>query len=281
MRKVKKERKFIYSKRLLLGVISIGLLSFAYYCFVYQRNQVTQLNHSLSHRPKAAIVDHLSIAFPNQVFVKECSSLLREAGFDVDYYTGDYATVELYKNLPSYGYDLIVFRVHLGYHSSYKNTSLAMFTSEPYSTRRYVYEQLDDRVGRGWLAPYRKGDPYLVVTDKFVRFDTYGQFKDTLIIMMGCSGLKQNILAAAFLEKGAKAYIGWDGPVTAAHTDSATIRFLKHFLIEKQTIAKALEQTTEEVGYESRYRSTLLLWPPKEGNFIFKTISSTIDRKGA
>ena len=278
MRKVREERKSVFYKGLLFGVISIGILSFAYYCFVHQRNQVTQFNYSPSHRPKAAIVDHLSITFPNQVFVEECSSLLREAGFDVDYYKGDNATVELYKNLPGYGYDLIVFRVHLAYHNSYKNTSLAMFTSEPYSTRRYIYEQLDDRVGRGWLAPYRKGDPYLVVNDKFVRFSTYGEFKDTLIIMMGCSGLKQNVLAAAFLEKGAKAYIGWNGPVTAAHTDKATIQFLKHFLIERQTIAKALEQTREEVGYESQYRSTLVLWPLKEEEFIFKNISSTVDR---
>lgn len=227
---------------------------------------------------KAAIIDHLSIVFPNPVFVEECSSLLKQAGFDVDYYRGDHATVELYKNLPASGYDLIVFRVHIAYHYRYKNPSLAMFTSEPYSSQKYVYEQLDDRVGRGWLAPYRKGDPYLVVTDKFLRFSTYGQFKDTLIIMMGCSGLKQNVLAEAFLEKGAKAYIGWDGPVSAEHTDRATIRFLKHFLIERQTITKALEQATEEVGYESRYRSRLLLWPAKEQNFVFTNISSKVDR---
>ena len=95
--------------------------------------------------------------------------------------------------------------------------------------------------------------------------------------MMGCSGLKQNVLAAAFLEKGTKAYIGWNGPVSANHTDRATIRFLKHFLIERQTIAKALEKATEEVGYESRYRSKLLLWPTKEQNFIFKNISNKIE----
>lgn len=238
---------------------------------------ITANRSSKSHILRAAIIDHLSIVFPNQVFVEECSSLLRQAGFDVDYYRGDHTTVELYKNISNYGYDLIVFRVHIAYHYRYKNPSLAMFTSEPYTPQRYVYEQLDNRVGRGWLAPYRKGDPYLVVTDKFVRFSMYGQFKDTLIIMMGCSSLKQNVLAEAFLEKGAKAYIGWNGPVSAAHTDRATIRFLKHFLIERQTIAKALEQATEEVGYESRYRSKLLLWPTKEQNFIFKNISSKID----
>ena len=82
-----------------------------------------------AHPLRAAIIDHLSIVFPNPVFVEECSSLLRQAGFDVDYYRGDHATVELYKNLPGYGYDLIVFRVHIAYHYRYQNPSLAMFTS--------------------------------------------------------------------------------------------------------------------------------------------------------
>jgi hypothetical protein len=113
--------------------------------------------------------------------------------FKVDYYSGNHATVEFYKNLPSYGYNLIVFRVHISYHYAYKNTS--------------------------------------------------------------------------------KAYIGWNGPISADHTDKATIRFLKHFLIERQTIAKALEQATDEVGYESQYRSKLLFWPIEEKDLVFKNIS--------
>jgi hypothetical protein len=200
------------------------------------------------------------------VFVKECSSILEKAGYTVDYYKGEDVTVEFYRNLPTHGYNLIVFRVHSSYVRKQRYSSLALYTSEPYSSIRYVYEQLRDEVARGWVAPYRKGEPYFVVTEKFVQNSLKGIFKDTIIIAMGCSGIKQNVMAAAFYEKGAKVYIGWDGPVSVYQTDRTTIRFLKHFLLEKQTISEAVEQTMEEVGSESRYRSMLLFWPTKAGS---------------
>jgi hypothetical protein len=203
------------------------------------------------------------------VFVKECSTILKKAGFAVDYYKGEDVTVEFYRNLPTYRYDLIVFRVHSADMHIHEYPSLAMFTSEPYSTKRYVYEQLRNRVACGYLGSYREGDPYLVVTDKFVRFSMKGLFKDTVIIMMGCSSIKR-CMATAFLEKGARACIGWDGPVSSGYTDRVTIRFLKHLLVEKQTIARSVRQTMEEVGREYQYGSTLLFWPIKAGNITVK-----------
>src|SRR4030043_15374 len=218
-----------------------------------QPNQtITSTN---SHTLKAAIVDHLSISHPNQAFVKECSAILEEAGYSVDYYKGEEVTIEFYRDLPTLGYDLIVLRAHSTYIQKY--LSLAIFTSEPYSKERYVQEQLHNRVARGFIEPYREGDPhYLVITDKFVRHSMKGSFKDTLIIMMGCNSMKK-CMATAFLEKGAKAYIGWDGLVSASHTDLATIQLLKQLLLERQTIAKAVGRTMEAVGSEPQYKNTL------------------------
>jgi hypothetical protein len=270
MSKAKKDRRHIPYKKIAYGIIVIWLLFLVYIFPLCQSSQIIQSNHSKQPQAKAAIVDHLSISYPNQAFVKECSSILKKADYTVDYYKGENVTVEFYRNLPSHRYDFIVLRVHSSYVRKQRYSTVALYTSELYSTKRYIFEQLRDEVGRGWLAPTRKGDPYFVVNEKFVRYCMEGIFKDTIIIMMGCSSIKQNVMAAAFYEKGAKACIGWDGPVSAAHTDRATIRFLKHFLIERQPIAKALEQTTKEVGYESRYRSKLLLWPTKEKDFIFK-----------
>src|SRR4030067_1215110 len=166
-----------------------------------------------THIPKAAIVDHLSISHPNQAFVKECSETLKKAGYAVDYYKGEDVTVEFYRNLPALEYDLIVFRVHSAY--IHKYLSLAMFTSEPYSKEKYVQEQMRNRVARGFIEPYHSGDPdYLVINDKFVRYSMNGSFKNTIIIMMGCTGMKKCI-ASAFLQKGANAYIGWNRLVSA------------------------------------------------------------------
>ena len=226
-----------------------------------------------THTLKAAIVDHLSLTHPNQAFVKECSEILKKAGYAVDYYKGEEVTVEFYRNLPALEYDLIVFRAHSAYIQKY--LSLAVFTSEPYSKDRYVQEQVRNRVARGFIEPYRQGDPdYLVITDKFVRYSMQGFFKDTIIIMMGCMSIKRG-MAAAFLEKGAKAYIGWDGLVSANHTDLATIHLLKHLLLEKQAIAKAVSQTMEEVGSESQYRNTLLFWPIEASDVRVQTFENS------
>jgi hypothetical protein len=221
-----------------------------------------------AHTIKAAIVDQLSLAHPDQTFVKESTTILEEAGYKVDYYKGECVTVEFYRNLPALEYDLIIFRVHSTYVQRY--LSLAMFTSEAYSKERYVYEQQRNRVASGFIEPYHDGDPrYLVITDKFVRYSMNGSLKDTLIIMMGCSSMKK-CMASAFLQKGAKAYIGWDGLVSAEHTDKATIQLLKHLLVERQTIIKAIGETMKEPGFDPQNKSMLLFWPIEAGDFKVK-----------
>jgi hypothetical protein len=226
-----------------------------------------------THIPKAAIVDHLSISHPNQAFVKECSDILKEAGYAVDYYKGEEVTVEFYRDLPTLGYDLIVFRAHTAY--IHKYLSLSMFTSEPYSKERYVQEQVRNRVVRGFIEPYHQGDPdYLAITDKFVRYSMQGSFKDTIIIMMGCTGIKK-AMASAFLEKGAKTYIGWNGLVTAGHTDAATTRLLRNLLLEGKTIAQSVAQTMKEVGYDAQYKSMLLFWPIEAENIKVQTLPAS------
>ena len=227
------------------------------------------LNLSARQDPvvKAAIVDHLSTSWPNAAFVGECTAILAGAGFEVDYYKGEDVTVELYRDLPTHGYKLIILRVHSAYVPKY--LSLAMFTSEPYTKQRYVYEQLRNRVASGYIEPFEEGDPrYLVITDKFVRSSMEGSFDGALIVMMGCRGIKK-CAASAFIEKGAMAYVGWDGLVSARHTDEATIQFLKHLLVERQTIGAAATKAMEDVGRESQYKSTLLFWPTGAAGQMF------------
>jgi hypothetical protein len=228
---------------------------------------------------KAAIVDHLSISWPNPAFVKECIALLRTAGYDVDYYKGEEVTVELYRHLPTHGYKLVILRTHSAY--IHKYLSLAMFTSETYSKNRYVYEQLRNRVASGFVAPYQEGDPrYLVVTDKFVRYSMEGSFDDAMIVMMGCRGIKK-CAATAFTQKGASVYIGWDGLVSADHTDLAIIRFFEHFLAEKLTVADAVNKTMKEVGIDSKHRSQLLFWPTSAAGLTVASADNEVVRVSA
>jgi hypothetical protein len=251
-------------KRILYYVFSILLVSLTFLACSSLHQSIQTAAPEKAHTLKAAIVDQLSLSHANQTFVKECTAILGEAGYKVDYYKGEDVTVELYRNLPAFEYDLIVFRVHSTYVQKY--LSLAMFTSESYSKERYLNEQHRNRVASGFIEPYHDGDPrYLVITDKFVRYSMNGSFRDTLIIMMGCNSMKK-CMASAFLQKGAKAYIGWDGLVTAEHTDKTTIQLLKQLLLERQTIAVSVREAMKEVGSEPQYKNALLFWPIEAGD---------------
>jgi hypothetical protein len=245
--------------------VFLGLFAFFYLCL---SNQAIGANGSQSPLAKAVIVDHLSTSHPNPAFFKECSDILKQAGYTVDYYKGNEVTVEFYRNLPTLAYDLIIFRVHSTYIQKY--LSMAMFTSEPYNRERYVYEQLRNRVALGYIEPYHQGDPqYFVVTDKFVRYSMKGSFKNSIVIMMGCNSIKKG-MATAFLERGARAYIGWEGPVSAHHTDIAIIMLLRKLFVEQQTIVQAVGQTMEKVGSEPQYKNSLLFWPIEAGDIKVK-----------
>jgi len=247
----------------IFSIVATGLVFFLVFFLVPKTDDGFNLNAGEDPVPKAAIIDHLSLSWPNPAFIRESTEILENAGYKVDYYSGEEVTVELYRHLPSFRYRLIVLRVHSAY--IHKYLSLAMFTSEPYSKQRYVYEQLRNRVASGYIEPHRKGDPrYLVITDKFVRRSMEGTFDDAVIVMMGCTGIKK-CAATAFIEKGATTYIGWDGPVSARHTDQATTQFLRHFVVKKQTVARAVAQTMKDVGHEPKYKSTLLFWPIEAG----------------
>jgi len=201
---------------------------------------------------------------------------LKEAGFTVDYYKGEEVTVEFYRNLPTHGYSLIVLRVHSALNA--ERRMLNIFTSEFYSKRRYIYEQLNDRVTAAAPLPYpaKKGDPvYFAITHKFVQSSMKGKFNHTLIIMMGCSGLKYDI-AQAFLKKGAVAYIAWTQYVTAPQTDKATINVVRHLFSEKQTIEEAVTQSMKEMGQAPGYKSSLLFLPVDAGSYAVEDVDGKI-----
>lgn len=235
------------------------------YSFLHPKNQ-TNINQGFSY--KAAIVDHLSLSQPNQTFVETVATVLKQGGFTVDYYPSENVTVEFYRNLPSRGYGLIIFRVHTTQRG-------ALFTSEPYSTSSYVWEQLNDQV---WRVSYHEGNPplYFGIPPSFVKSCMNGKFSETVVIAMGCDTLKFSDMAEAFIEKGAKVYIGWNGPVSASHTDQATAQFLKHLIIKKQTVKKAVTETMAELGPDPVSKSVLLYYRTEAGNFVIPSSSTLI-----
>jgi hypothetical protein len=215
-------------------------------------------------RPRAAIVDHLSLTEPNPAFVEAATNLLEQAGYAVDYFPGEEVTVEFYRQLPTWGHELIILRVHSaqGRVGDQPANWVTLFTVDPYDSTAYRSEQTKRRLSK---VSYFKGGPaYFGVMPSFIKSSAKGDFQGATIIIMGCDGLATDSMAEALVEKGAKAVVAWDGLVSSEHTDAATERLLQHLLIDGLTLQEAVNQTMVEVGPDPSNESVLRLYPPEE-----------------
>jgi hypothetical protein len=218
---------------------------------------------------KAVIVDQLSLTFPNQTFVQTATAILNQAGYTVDYYSGQDVTVEFFRNLPTRDYSLIILREHST--STGQNRTdepVTFFTSERCDSTKYVYEQITDQLRMDCYsqAELEKGITYFGIAPSFVTQSIQGSFHNATIIVMGCEALRNSLMAQAFVQKGAKVYVSWNNQVTATHTDTATTRLIQRLVTEKQTIRQAVYDTMMDVGLDPEYESMLGYYPKSVGN---------------
>ena len=214
-----------------------------------------------SGSPRAAIVDQLSLTHPNATFVDDATGQLTRAGYAVDYYPGEEATIDLYDRLADLDYDYLVLRVHIArFAGEWRGQTYdqpVLFTSEPYSADQYVAEQWDLLLNP--VYAYQGAPKYFGVAPNFI--EAAGGFEGATVIMMGCSGLSTDALAAAFADQGADRVVGWNDLVSAQHTDEATSRLLG-YLLEGSSAQEAVAKTNAEVGSDPVYDSHLLAYAP-------------------
>ncbi|MFC1968769.1 hypothetical protein ACFLVX_05245 [Chloroflexota bacterium] len=222
---------------------------------------------------KAAIVDQLYTLKQNQTFIEQTTRYLEGYGFEVDLYQGNDVTVDLYRKLPTYGYKLIIFRVHSGLLGGEDVANRTwLFTSEQYSKNKYVTEQLTDKVTYAGTHP---GSPIVyAIGAKFITESMKGQFSNTAVIMMGCAGLFIEDVAQALVQKGASTYMGWDIVVGLSYVDEATMVLVNKLCTEELAIAKAVSETMEEEGPDPEYGAVLRYYPGQSGD---KNLRQLID----
>lgn len=216
----------------------------------------------------AAIVDQLSLTAPDPEFADTARGLLQGAGYAVTYYPGEQVTVDLYRELPTRGYDLIILRVHSAPVTVHNEVTgkvansdfLSLFTGEPYAEGRYQQEQDLGRIAKSRYLRVDSPNEYVFgIVPSFVQHSMHGRFNGTTIIMMGCDGLRAQTTAQAFLDKGASSFVSWSQPVSSVHTDSATERLLERYLKGHLSIADAVKETAAEVGPDPYFGGELRL----------------------
>jgi len=259
--KQNESKNFSRNKRLACVTIAIIAILVLTGFFLYHSPDQT-------NKPKAAIIDQLNSSqltgtsrFPNQTFIETAKEMLYKRFSEVDYYS-DNATVDQYRSLPSLGYRLIIWRVHSALD---ENHFIAICSSERYDSKKYNQYSLDQLT----LCNIT-GDPtlYFAITPTFVEECMIGRFEDTVIILMSCNGLKQEYTKTAetFVEKGAKAWISWNGWIDPSDNDNAITLLLDYLVNKNNTISEAVYKVP---SYFSFYGlSTLDYYPrPEVANY--------------
>jgi len=255
-----RRRKGIYFSRrkrrwpwiLLILIIAIALISLTAY---------------LSQRPgeetprKAAILDGLSIDYPNKTFIESTKKILEQAGFTVDIYGPENTTIKLLKELPSKDYGLIIFRVHGGR----IRQPMGLFMGSGLFIERCGPESHKREVETGYLLlgrPFFSNETYYVAPPHYIMDKLHGRFKKAIIIAMSCFTGDDEVMAIAFFKRGARAYIGFRGEISPTYGDTFTIKLLQKIYVENLSIQEAFKQAKEELGPDPHYNGTPALYLP-------------------
>ena len=191
---------------------------------------------------RIVIVDGLSEDVPNASLINRVSSLLSKF-FALSKIDGEELTVNTYREIFMEHYDIYILRVHGGV--SEGGDVVALFTSEPFNESKYVEERREGLVGVG--EPFiNPGKKLFVVSPDFIR--RYGSgLRGSIVMVFSCYSSYRNKLAKAFIDAGAKAYIGWNGPVDTVTNDIALSKLIKYLFVENLTIAQAIRETMKDI----------------------------------
>jgi hypothetical protein len=207
---------------------------------------------------RSAIVDELSIDYPNPTVLSSLVATMEEAGFSVDVYGPSQVTVELYRSLPAKGYEFVLFRVHAAFHDG----DTWLFTSEAYKKEellnKYVVELVTDQIApaRSFVGEGR----VLAVSPEFIR-KSMGNWMGAVVVLAGCYGTTGDSLPKAFVDRGASAVVGWNQAVSAEHADLASLELVKLLFVDKMKLNVAVEAVMLQVGPDPGYNSSLTVYP--------------------
>lgn len=225
-------------KRLMIASVGLSatiILGLVVYQLFFQPKEI---KFSL----KAAIIDQLSLHSPNPTFKETAISLLEQANFTVSYFGSESTNVTFYKGLAKNDYGIIILRAHSALRAS--ETTIDLFTSEPYSESKYLSDQSDGFLTKGNYS-FDPTNFYFAITPKFIE-NLEGTFPKSVVIAMGCWSLKPECeeMAEAFTRKGATAYVGWNETVLNEDTDIEISKLLDWFLAKNETLANAIAITS-------------------------------------
>jgi hypothetical protein len=267
-KRISKKSK-ILDKKLIFSIAIIAIVVGGLVCYKVFFQNSPEIKFSL----RAAIIDQLGKDIPNSEFNSTVADLLVRGGFpatSVFYHRSEDVTVDFYGGLANYNYGIIILRAHSALREG--QTTVDLFTSENYTdalANEYSHKYGSKLLVRGEYL-WHPGEFYFAITSDFIE-SLNGYFPKSIVIAMGCWSIRPSEpgwrwMAEAFIEKGAKAYIGWTDIVYPQDTDNETISLLNMLLIENKPLGDAISKTRSyQTQFENQTFTTHLDFYPKSG----------------
>jgi hypothetical protein len=220
----------------------------------------------------AAIVDQLAEEIPNPTFVNNTETILENQGFNVTYYNE--TDVNFFEKLAENDYGVIILRAHSALREP-DNSTVDLFTSQPFNSSIYVTDLQNELLVEGILNYSNTIMNYFAITSNFID-SLQGTFPQSIVIAMGCNTLVpgKDQLAEAFISKGAKAYIGWNGYVGDSDTDNQTMQLLKNLFTYNETIDEAVNGNGGL--WDLTYGSQMAYYPSAAGDLTIPSLTANI-----
>jgi hypothetical protein len=265
MNRIFKKRRMLLFAISILSVVSVS-------AFFLGKNFYKKEEHENLEK-KAVIIDGL-VHFVNQDFIEEATEILTEADFIVETIGSEEVTVDMYRELPNFGYELIILRVHCGplFAELSDGTEIAegtvFFTTEVYDPKKHVTLQNRNMVAIGSIT----GEPdvvYFTIPPRFFDAILEGKFRNTTLILDSCYGFYKfapDFMAKALENRGVNLFIGWNGEVQPQHSDSAVLSLLRLLYFEGLTVDESIDRIMKENGPDPYYGSKLMIYPREKGN---------------
>ncbi len=202
-----------------------------------------------------------------------------EYGFKVNHLQEQDCTIDALKSLTDYGF--IYFNTH-GKNGRWIETGEIIdpngekYEKEVYDLKIKAFYNVVYEVERNIFGKQNKIADVWGVSDDFINEELKGVFPNSVIFNNSCESTKSTLLSKAFLDEGAKAYLGFDENVWSSHGGPSAKVFIDNLVIEKNTVGEAFNKIWIKKDPLPPYAEFQLL-PDKDSELHFTESATNLD----
>lgn len=167
--------------------------------------------------------------------LSKMSNLLEAAGYSVDIYKNEEATLARFKSSFLTGYDIIYINTHgSGSHSTRGGISSSiLLTGEEFSVKKLLTLSDNEQMAIATSTPVKSKKTFFAISVPWLNETVNNTFPNSWIFADACESSKYEVsdksLSKAFLNLGAVGYSGWDVSVYNSISNLVNVKMITEF----------------------------------------------------